>query len=94
MTIKATTDEKHEIKHRILIGHKDLEKLVAQAAIGHLDVSKRKPKIGAVGVTYKVVFEEATEGSPPYRVGTSAIVEIIEDMRPQDATAPLYEPQP
>lgn len=84
--IKAITTEAHQRLHRVLIDHKDLEAIVAKAAADHVEFCK--PKIGSRGVTFKVTFEDATEGSPAYRVGTKAIVIITEDLLPQDAEAP------
>lgn len=82
--IRAITSESHARSHRILIDHKDLELLIAKAAAENVEF--RKPKVGAPGVTFKITFEDATEGSPAYRVGTKAIVIIVEDLMP--ATTP------
>ena len=82
--IKAISTEAHARSHRILIDHKDLETLVAKAAAEHVEFNK--PKIGRPGVTFKVTFEDETEGSPAYRVGTKAIVVISEDLMPQPAS--------
>ena len=78
--MKATTTAVHERKHRILIDAKSLKQIIAERAAkavnGHPDVT-------GAGVTYKVEFEDETEGSPPYKVGTKCVVTIIEDMSPQ-----------
>ena len=80
INMKATTTTLHERKHRVLIDAKSLKQIIAEraakAVTGYLNVTD-------VGVTYKVDFEDETEGSPPYKVGTKAIVTIIEDMSPQ-----------
>jgi hypothetical protein len=83
MTIKATSTTVHERKHRVIIPHKALERAIAEEAARAVQFDK--PRITRTGVSYTVTFEDETEGSPPYKVGTRAIVTIIEDMCPQDA---------
>lgn len=82
---RAITTEVHTRSHRVLIGHKQLEEMIAKAAAEMVEFNK--PKIGRAGVTYKVELTDAMEGSPPYRVGTQATVTIIEDMMPQAGDA-------
>jgi hypothetical protein len=77
----SITTEAHTRSHRIGIGHKELELLIATAAAGM--VENHRPRIDEPGVSYKVDLMDATEGSPPYRVGTKAVVTIIEDLLPQ-----------
>lgn len=79
--MSANTTEVHERKHRIVIDHKALAEVVAKAAAQMVEFGK--PRIGAKGTEWKVEFEDATEGSPAYRVGTKAIVTIVEDLLPQ-----------
>lgn len=83
----TTTTETHERRHVIVIDHKQLEAMVASAACDL--IKSDRPKIGRRGVSYKVAFEEALEGSPGYRVGYKAVVSITEDLMPQ-----VTEPQP
>lgn len=80
---KSITTEAHTRSHRIHLDHKELELLIATAAAGMIE--HNKPKIGQPGVSFKVDLVEATEGSPPYRVGTRAVITIVEDMLPQPA---------
>lgn len=84
------TTETHTRQHRAIIDHKDLERLVAEAVAGKIGGYQR-PTIGRKGVTFDVRFEEATEGSPPYRVGTKAVVTITEDLMPQTADGEMGE---
>jgi len=83
---KATTIETHERRHAIVIDHKQLEAMVASAACDL--IPSDKPRIGRRGVSYKVTFEEALEGSPGYRVGYKAVVAITEDLMPQTTEEP------
>lgn len=76
------TTETHTRQHRATIDHKELERLVAEAVAQKIGGHQR-PSIGRAGVTFDVRFEEATEGSPAYKVGTKAVVVITEDLMPQ-----------
>ena len=44
--------------------------------------------LGRRGVTTKITFEDETEGSPPYKVGTRAKVSITVDYAAQTEAAP------
>ncbi|MAM41694.1 MAG: hypothetical protein CL949_25035 [Erythrobacter sp.] len=78
---RPITTEAHTRSHRIILDHKELELLIATAAAGM--VENYKPRIGKPGVSFKVDLVDATEGSPPYRVGTRAVITIVEDLLPQ-----------
>lgn len=43
-------------------------------------------KIGDPGVTFKVTFRDATEGSPSYKVGTEAVVVVTVSLPGNGAT--------
>lgn len=73
-----STNEVHKRRYRMHLAHKELARIVAEAAAA--SVEGDPPKIGDRAVTHKVRFEEATEGSPPYRVGTKAVVDIVIDL--------------
>ena len=81
------TTEAHARTHRIIIDHKQVERMLAEGAANLVEFNKLE--IGRPNVSYKVQLEEATEGSPPYRVGTKAVVTIIEDLLPQPAKEDL-----
>lgn len=69
---KPIIKETHVRTCRVVIERKDLEKLVkdhAMALAGFLPFA----------TTAKVSFPDATEGSPPYRVGTYCTVDLEED---------------
>ncbi len=78
---KSSSDTTHMRKHVVQLDHKELEKAIAMVAADC--VEHYTPNFKAPGVSYKVEIEEATEGSPAYRVGFKATVTIIEDLQPQ-----------
>jgi len=79
---KATTTEVHERKHRRPIDRRELERIVGDAVLAELGIRC------APWVKVTIRFEDQTEGSPAYRVGTRAVVDVIEDLMPQVAEAP------
>lgn len=74
-----TTIEVHERRHRRVIGRSELECIITDAVL--LDFGVRR----SPSVKVTVRYEDETAGSPPYRVGTRAVVEVIEDLTPRDA---------
>jgi hypothetical protein len=82
VTIDLKVHETHEQRITAIIQSKELEKLVAEAVAARGGV-RLKPQ----GVSFKVWFEAETEGSPPYRIGTKARVEITVDLNYQPVTA-------
>lgn len=74
-----TTIEVHERRHRRVIGRSELECIIADAVLKDLGVRR------AQGVKVTIRYEDETAGSPPYKVGTKAIVDIVENMMPQSA---------
>lgn len=83
--MSVRTTETHVRTHVASLGYAELERLVADAVAQRV---RRGFQIGHPGVAFKVDFQEATEGSPPYRVGTRATVTITEDLGPQIETRP------
>jgi hypothetical protein len=80
VTFELKTHETHERRITTVIPSKELEKLVAEAVAARTSV-----RLKSQGASFKVWFEEETEGSPPYRIGTKARVEITVDLRDQPA---------
>jgi hypothetical protein len=76
--MKVDKAESHVRTCTMVFDHRELERVVAEFVAEEAGV-----RLGAPGVSTKVSFEDATEGSPPYRVGTRARVVITQDMLPQ-----------
>lgn len=69
---KPEIKEIHERCCRVVIERNELERLVRARAMdlaGFTDFATEA----------KVTFPDATEGSPPYRVGTYCVVDLVED---------------
>lgn len=69
--MKTTTTETHERKCFAYVDRRELEGIVARAVAAEAGID-----LTADGVSVKVAFEDATEGSPSYRVGQTAKVTI------------------
>jgi hypothetical protein len=82
VTFDLKVRETHEQRISTVISSKELEKLVAEVVAARASV-----RLKSQGVSFKVSFEKETEGSPPYRTGTKARVEITVDLRDQPAAA-------
>lgn len=80
---KSVTTHINERKHVIHLDHKEVELAIAFAAADYAG-QYRAINLKAPGVSYAVKFEDVTEGGPAYKVGTKAIVTIVEDLSPQD----------
>ncbi|MHB8285266.1 MAG: hypothetical protein ACYDD1_11375 [Caulobacteraceae bacterium] len=79
--VERTVHERHVFRR---FSCTELEALVA-------DVVLREAQIGShVGLKVKVSFEDETQGSPAYKVGTKAVVEVVQDLA-QVHTAPGLE---
>lgn len=81
MKIDSTTTNTRT--HKVQLDRKQLAQIVASAVAeeiagrgGGERMLKRR------GVSYSVAFEDETEGSPHYKIGTKAVVRIIEDLMP------------
>lgn len=78
MTISS--HEVHTRTRSVRFGASELRSLLA----AHVAELCGDVRITWPGVTYKVDFEDETEGSPSYKTGTKCVVTIIEDLTPQE----------
>lgn len=72
-------DETHR---RTIVAHissKELARMIAQSVAAGSAVD-----LDNASTSYTVVFEDETEGSPAYRVGTKARIEIVVDLAGED----------
>ena len=78
---KPTIIETHVRKCRVVIEKRTLERIVRDWAMKQAGFCEY-----ATGA--EIRFPDATEGSPPYKVGTYCTVDLTEDqmMMPKDAT--------
>lgn len=83
-------DQKHSnVRTTIItIAGDKVSEIIARGASAEMDRSVR-PNIDRANVKYRVSYEDETAGSPPYKVGTRAIVTITEDLN--DTEAPEVE---
>ncbi|MCX5496448.1 hypothetical protein OSH11_17205 [Kaistia dalseonensis] len=77
---QSTETVVHERRVRVRFDRRELELLIAEAAA-------REAGILVTDVVCKVTFEDATEGSPAYRVGVRAVVDIVEKLGPPGSAA-------
>ncbi|WP_242137332.1 hypothetical protein [Sphingomonas sp. TREG-RG-20F-R18-01] len=75
----VVTPETHVRKHRAVVPAAELERIIADAICKQLGRGPVSP-IGP-GVSFQVLFEDETAGSPAYKTGTKAIVTITEDLK-------------
>jgi len=71
--------ETNEITARVFLDNKEVERILGEYAVTRTNVFM---ELDDPRVSFKVDFEDATEGSPSYKVGTKAVVTIKRDMRP------------
>jgi hypothetical protein len=74
----VVTTETHVRKHRAVVPAAELERIIADAICQKLARGPASP-LGP-GVSFQVLFEDETAGSPPYKIGTKATVTITEDL--------------
>ena len=74
----VVTTETHVRKHRAVVPAAELERIIADAICQKLARGPASP-LGP-GVSFQVLFEDETAGSPPYKIGTRATVTITEDL--------------
>lgn len=79
---KIVTTEVNERRHRVIIDRHELKRIVAAAVCEQLGI-----RPGAHGQSIDFKFQDETEGSPAYRVGTGVIVDVVENLMPMDAEA-------
>lgn len=77
----------HERQVQCFIDRHELERVVREHALRQVGYDPE-----AKNLTVKVKFEDATEGSPSYKVGTKARVEIVEALLP-DPQVPVSAEQ-
>lgn len=77
---KLNSKEVHERRHRRILNRHELESI-----IGHMVHHEIRDEFGpdddVDAVDYKLTFEDETEGSPGYKVGTRCIVDVVERLR-------------
>lgn len=83
------TREINERRHHVIIGRHELKRIICEAVALRLIREGATPatEISEPTFTFEVEFKDETEGSPGYKVGTGCIVDVVEDLRPQDAEA-------
>ncbi len=72
---RVRSTEVHERRHRVIFDRHELGRIVAEAVAKELGIIPTKPGLGM-----KFSFEDETEGSPGYKVGTGVIVDVVEDL--------------
>jgi hypothetical protein len=77
--VDVKIEETHRRSLVARIGSKELARMIAAyvAAGSAIDLD-------SASTSYKVVFEDETEGSPAYKVGTKARIEIVVDLAGED----------
>lgn len=76
---KIVTTEVNERRHRVIIDRHELKRIVGEAVAKEIGI-----RHAARGQTWDFTFKDETEGSPGYNVGTGCIVDVVEDLKPQD----------
>lgn len=74
--------ETHTRSARIAIAQRDLIRLVRAEAIARCGITDSD------AVEVSIRFEDETAGSPPYKVGTRAIADVVEDQMKLLCTKP------
>lgn len=74
---KLNTSEVHERRVRRIIDRHELESILGNM-VHHEIRDEHGPDDDVVAVGYKLTFEDETEGSPSYKVGTRCIVDVVE----------------
>lgn len=77
---KLNTKEVHERRVRRILDRHELESIIGNM-VHHEIRDEFGPDNDVVAVDYKLTFEDETEGSPGYKVGTRCIVDVIEKLR-------------
>ena len=82
---KLHAQEVHERRVRRIFNRHDLE-----SVLGNIVHHEIRDEFGADtdvdAVDYKLKFEDETEGSPGYKVGTRCIVDVVERLKPPKPT--------
>lgn len=77
---RLNSKEVHERRHRRILNRHDLESIISNM-VHHEIRDEFGPDSDVEAVDYKLTFEDVTEGSPSYKVGTRCIVDVIEKLR-------------
>ncbi len=77
---KLNTKEVHERRVRRILDRHELESIIGHM-VHHEIRDEHGPDDDVDAVDYKLTFEDETEGSPPYKVGTKCIVDVIERLK-------------
>lgn len=77
MMTKLNTKEVHERRVRRIFNRHELESIISHM-VHHEIRDEFGPDDDVEAVDYKLTFEDETEGSPSYKVGTRCIVDVIE----------------
>lgn len=78
---KLHSNEVHERRHRRVLNRHELESIIGNV-VHHEIRDEFGPDVDVDAVDYKLTFEDETEGSPGYKVGTRCIVDVVERLKP------------
>ena len=78
---KLHSTEVHERRHRRILNRHELESIISNI-VHHEIRDAHGADDDVVSVDYKLTFEDETEGSPSYKVGTRCIVDVVERLKP------------
>lgn len=73
---KVITTEVHQRTHRRTLDKSELERVL-------VDYLSREVGVLSSLLSVKVTFDDETQGSPAYTVGTKATVVLVEDLTPE-----------
>jgi hypothetical protein len=79
---KLNTSEVHERRHRRIFDRHELESIITNWV--HHEIADMNLAGEVKAVDFKLTFEDETEGSPGYKVGTKCIVDVIEKLEPSN----------
>lgn len=84
---KLNAKEVHERRVRRIFNRHELESVLGHL-VHHEIRDEYGPDADVEAVDYKLTFEDETEGSPSYKVGTRCIVDVVERLKqPNPPTA-------
>ncbi|MGN6144425.1 MAG: hypothetical protein ACTHOP_12630 [Mesorhizobium sp.] len=84
---KIITTEVNERRHRVIMDRHELKRMICEAVALRLieEGATTATEVSEPTFTFKVEFRDETEGSPGYKVGVGIIVNVVEDLKPQEA---------
>lgn len=83
---KLHTKEVHERRVRRILDRRELESIISNV-VHHEIRDEFGPDSDVIAVDCKLTFEDETEGSPSYKVGTRCIVDVVERLAPTPGLA-------